>query len=349
MITAPFPPNETARLASLHKMQILATPAEEAFDRITRVTQHVFNVPTVLITIVDEHRQWFKAKIGMVAQETPRDISFCTHVVYSEEILVVEDATKDVRFCDNPLVCGEANIRFYAGRPLRNHEGFVVGSLCLIDQKPRHISHKEIAILDDLGHWAESVFLVRGLSKVTDTLLWELDNAKRESLIDSLLRVWNRGAIVDILSREYDHAGRGNSKLGLLMVDVDHFKSINDQYGHPVGDAALIEVANVLRRQLRSYDSLGRYGGEEFMVVLPQIAYPAMAKLAERLRISVEKAIIHAGSHDIQCTISVGAAVIDGDERRHDIDKIVMAADQALLRAKAKGRNRVEYADLSAL
>lgn len=346
MISAPLPLNETARLASLHKMQILATPAEEAFDRIARVAQHIFQVPTALITLVDEHKQWFKSKIGLATQETPRNVSFCAHVVYNEKILVIEDASKDERFLDNPLVCGSPHIRFYAGRPLRNHEGFVVGSLCLVDKKPRQISDKELAILDDLGYWVESVFMVRGLSKVTDTLLSELDSAKRESLIDPLLRVWNRGAIMDILSRENDHAQRQNSKLALLMVDIDHFKRVNDRYGHPAGDDVLIEVVNAIRQQLRSYDSLGRYGGEEFMIVLPQTGQAEIERLAERLRLAVEKTAIDVEDHQLHCTISIGTAVIDGNEHKQDIEKIVMAADQALLQAKLNGRNRIEHAQL---
>lgn len=350
MIFAPLPINETARLASLHKMQILATPAEEAFDRITRVAKHIFQVPMVLITIVDEHRQWFKSKIGLSAQETPRDISFCGHVVYNEETVVVEDASRDERFYDNPLVRdNNTHIRFYAGRPLRNHEGFVIGSLCLIDKKPRQISTTELAILDDLGYWAESVFMVRGMSKVTDTLLSELDSVKRESLIDPLLRVWNRGAIMDILARENDHTQRQNSKLALLMVDIDHFKRVNDRYGHPAGDDVLIEVVNAIRQQLRSYDSLGRYGGEEFMIVLPQTGHQDVVKLAERLRHAVEKNMINVEGNQLHCTISIGVAVVDGDAPKQDIEDIVMAADQALLQAKANGRNRIEYAGLSSL
>lgn len=348
MISAPLPINETARLASLHKMQILATPAEEAFDRIARVAKHIFQVPTVLITIVDEHRQWFKARIGLSLQETPRNLSFCAHVVYHEEIMVVEDASKDERFYDNPLVCSTStHIRFYAGRPLRNHEGFVIGSLCLIDKKPRQLNLKELQILDDLGYWAESVFMVRGLSKVTDTLLTELDSAKRESLIDPLLRVWNRGAIMDILARENDHAQRQNSKLALLMVDIDHFKRVNDIYGHPAGDEVLIEVVNAIRQQLRSYDSLGRYGGEEFMIVLPNTGRHEVSRLAERLRLAVEKNTLSVEDQQLHCTISLGVAVIDGSTPRQDIEEIVMAADQALLQAKLNGRNRIEYAQLA--
>lgn len=350
MLTPPIPVNESARLASLRKMQILATPAEAAFDRITRVAQHMFNVPIVLISLVDENRQWFKSKVGIAVQETPRNISFCGHVVYNEDVMVVEDARKDERFYNNPLVCGPtAHICFYAGWPLRNPEGFVIGSLCLIDSKPRKITEQELQLLDDLGHWVESAFLVRGLSMATDALLSELDEAKRESLIDPLLRVWNRGAIVDILTRENDYAQRHSTKLGLLMVDIDHFKRINDLYGHPVGDAALIEVVNAIRQQLRSYDSLGRYGGEEFMVVLPRIGQEEVSKLAERLRKAVEKTSIQAEGHELRCTISIGTAVIDGEQAHREIEKIVVAADQALLQAKANGRNRIEHADTSGL
>lgn len=344
MLNAPLPINETARLASLHKMQILATPAEEAFDRITRVVQHVFQVPTALITLVDEHRQWFKSRIGMAMQDTPRDISFCAHVVYSESTLVIEDASKDERFRNNPLVYAHPHTRFYAGQPLRNHEGFVVGSLCVIDTKPRQVSEKELSMLSDLGHWAESVFMLRGLSRVTETLLSELDYAKRESLIDPMLRVWNRGAIMDVLMRENDHAWRNGDMLALLMVDIDHFKKINDQHGHPIGDAALIQVVNIIRQQLRSYDSLGRYGGEEFMVVLLQSNHDGVARLAERLRNAVEKTPIHIDGHALQFTISIGITVVDGKGIKRNIEEIVTAADQALLRAKASGRNRIEYA-----
>jgi diguanylate cyclase (GGDEF)-like protein len=343
MLSAPIPENEDARLASLRRMHILSTPAEESFDRITRVAAHTFNVPVVLISIVDADRQWFKSNIGLAAQQTPRDISFCGHVVYSGQLLVVEDATKDSRFADNPLVCSDMSIRFYAGRPLRNDEGYVIGTLCLIDHVPRSLTRKEVQILDDLGTWAETVFLSRGLSKSMEGLLNELDEAKRESLIDPLLRTWNRTAIMDILSRENDHANREGSQLSILMLDVDRFKSINDKHGHPVGDAVLVEVVQVIRNQLRSYDAVGRYGGEEFMVVLPHAGEAEALKLGERLRKAVEALVIDGDQQKIQCTISIGIKVVD-TQVKHPIDEIVMSADQALLNAKNNGRNRVELA-----
>lgn len=343
MLPAPIPEDEDARLASLQRMQILATPAEESFNRITRIAAQTFNVPFTLISIIDKDRQWFKSSVGVAEQQTSRDISFCGHVVHSGQMMIIEDASRDARFSDNPLVCSGMNIRFYAGRPLRNAEGYVIGTLCLIDRKPRQMTHKEIQTLNDLGALTETLFSVRGLSEAMEGLLIELDTVKRESMIDPLLRTWNRSAIMDILSRENDQANREGSELSILMLDVDRFKSINDIYGHPVGDTVLIEVVQAIRNQLRSYDSIGRYGGEEFMVVLPDAGENEAIKLAERLRKSVEGLTIEVDQHRIRCTISIGIKSVDTGVRQH-IDELVMSADQALLTAKKNGRNRIEIA-----
>src|SRR5688572_11141293 len=242
MAIAPIPDNEARRLASVKAMQLIATPEEEAFDRITRVAQRVFNMPIVLITVLDENRQWFKSRIGMDVRETSRDISFCAHTVYENEMVVIEDASKDARFSDNPLVCAGPKLSFYAGRPLANTEGFAVGALCLMDTKPRNMSAEDKAMLDDFGYWVESVFATRHLSKAVEELLAELNEVRRESMMDSLLAIWNRGAIMDILAREADQAQRQKEQMSIMMVDIDRFKDINDTHGHHIGDQALASV-----------------------------------------------------------------------------------------------------------
>src|SRR5690606_10198774 len=113
MINPPIPENEIERLASVRAMQLLSTPQEEAFDRITRVVKQVFNVSIVTITVLDENRQWFKSQIGLSVKETPRDISFCGHTIYADEMMIIEDASMDPRFTDNPLVCSGPLLRFY--------------------------------------------------------------------------------------------------------------------------------------------------------------------------------------------------------------------------------------------
>jgi diguanylate cyclase (GGDEF)-like protein len=342
MLKAPIPDNEAQRLASVKAMQLLSTPEEEAFDRITRVAKRVFNVPIVLITVLDENRQWFKSQIGMDVKETPRDISFCGHTIHAGEMVVVEDATTDLRFSDNPLVCGGPKISFYAGRPLTNAEGFAVGALCLIDRVPRIMSADDRAMLNDFGYWVESVFTTRHLSRAVKELLEELNEARRESMMDSLLSIWNRGAIMDILAREADQAQRQKEQISVMMVDIDQFKNINDTYGHHIGDLALSAVVKALRQGLRSYDSVGRYGGEEFLVVLPNTTPEDAYRLADRLRSAVEKSIPEIEGHQISCTVSIGVSTADLSLVYQDMAQTVINADMALLKAKTNGRNRIE-------
>ncbi|NMG31624.1 sensor domain-containing diguanylate cyclase [Aromatoleum evansii] len=341
MLAAPIPFDEPERIASLRRMQLLSTPDEEVFDRVTRTAQRVFDTPIVLVSLIDSARQWFKSCIGLPVRETPREISFCGHAINGDHLLVVSDAAADWRFADNPLVTGEPSIRFYAGRPLRNAEGHAVGTLCVIDRKPRDFTTADRVVLDDLGAWVEAVFLARELSETQRKMLHELDAATAASRIDPLLNIWNRGAIMEALANEMQRAERSRSDLSMLMIDFDHFKSINDRYGHPGGDAVLVEGCRRIRGALRSYDSLGRYGGEEFMVLLPDIGRDAAVAVARRVRQAVAGAAVCCAAGEIAATVSIGVAHSEAASRR-TIAELVASADKALYRAKANGRDRVE-------
>jgi GAF domain-containing protein len=150
MIAAPLPHNEKQRLKALRDLVILDTPAEERFDRISAFAAQEFGVPMALVSLVDRDRQWFKSNFGLEARETPRDISFCGHAVTLSEPLVVPDALEDPRFADNPLVTGHPHVRFYAGAGLRLPYGQVVGTLCVMDRRPRDFDRLDIAILCSL-------------------------------------------------------------------------------------------------------------------------------------------------------------------------------------------------------
>ncbi len=151
MIIPPTPTNEADRLAALRGLHILDTPGEERFDRITRLAMRLFNVPIVLISLVDTNRQWFKSCYGLGTAETSRDVSFCAHAILYDQIFIIPDALQDVRFADNPLVTGDPYIRFYAGQPLHAADGSRVGTLCIIDRQPHVFEQSEIAIMRDLG------------------------------------------------------------------------------------------------------------------------------------------------------------------------------------------------------
>ena len=150
MIPAPIPADDARRLEALREMLILDTPPEERFDRIVRFAADEFDVPIVLMSLVDARRQWFKARVGLDACETGRDVSFCGHAIVQPGVFIVEDARRDERFHDNPLVVGAPHIRFYAGAPLQLPGGAVVGTLCLISPEPRRLDDVDLAILGSL-------------------------------------------------------------------------------------------------------------------------------------------------------------------------------------------------------
>lgn len=170
MRSARIPDNEAQRLDRLHRYQILDTPPEKAFDRITRIVAETIGVPIALVSLIDHDRQWFKSKYGLDASETPRDLAFCAHAILNNEVFVVRDAFEDERFHDNPLVTEAPNVRFYAGAPLITSDGLKIGTLCAIDHVPHDLKHEHSQLLEDLA------------SLVIDEL--ELRTALRNAVVD---------------------------------------------------------------------------------------------------------------------------------------------------------------------
>lgn len=160
----PIPNNEAARLEALRQYRVLDSAPEDAYDAITELASFICESPIALISLVDADRQWFKSRVGLAAMETPRDFAFCAHTIVQGSLLVVEDATADARFADNPLVTGEPGIRFYAGAPLITPEGHGLGSLCVIDRKMQKLSAEQASALGKLASLVVSQLELRRVS-----------------------------------------------------------------------------------------------------------------------------------------------------------------------------------------
>jgi len=294
--------------------------------------------------LLDADRQFFKSIEGLTATETSRRDSFCAHLVASDDdSLYVGDAKQDPRFHDNPLVTGAPGISFYAGCPVRSPDGQRIGALCAIDGNPRDLSDDELQMLKDFASMVETELKAETMKDTQARLISELDAAHRIALIDSLTRIWNRAGITELLKRECAEAARRKSSLGLVMCDIDHFKKVNDTHGHPVGDEVIREVARRLLGALRTEDAIGRIGGEEFLIVLPNCAPESLFATVERIRAKLIAEPVKTMAGDLNITMSFGALSVV-PEKSAETDPLVKRADDALYKAKHGGRNRTEIA-----
>ena len=179
-MTAPLPANEAERLAALRDCQILDTAPEPPFDDVTLLAAQICGVPLAAVSLIDADRQWFKSILGLEATETPRGVAFCAHTILQPDLLLVPDARTDTRFADNPLVTGDPNVRFYAGMPLITSDGYALGSLCVIDRKPRQLSPDQQASLRALGNQVASQLELKRHIAAQERLIAELGRTETE-------------------------------------------------------------------------------------------------------------------------------------------------------------------------
>ena len=344
------PAEEAARLAALRRFQILDTPAEEAYDDLVAIASGICGTPMAAVSLIDAERQWSKASIGL-GQVTPRSLSFCSHVVARPRTLVVRDAQLDDRFRDNPAVTGTPGVRFYAGAPLIDSTGQAVGALCVVDTVPRDLEPYQQRALESLSrqvvalmelraahrelqhHLSEREWYERQLDLYRQEL--EARNAEltQESLTDVLTGLPNRRAFGARMDAALAQARARGEELALAIVDIDHFKQINDLHGHPSGDDTLVKVARALRAQFVEPAVVARFGGEEFAVVMPGQSTDAARVQCDHAREAVEWF-----PDGLPVTVSIGLAGLQAGD---GVSDLYARADRGLYRAKREGRNRV--------
>jgi diguanylate cyclase (GGDEF)-like protein len=459
---------EAARLSTLADLDILDTPPEHEFDTIVELARRSFGCAISLVSLVDEHRQWFKARRGLDVCETPRSQAFCAHAIQHDDIMIVPDATADPRFIDNPLVAGPPHIRFYAGVPLRVRGGcdddrsFAMGTLCIIDTAPRTLSEEDadmlhglaslaesllntraalaLALKNDAKHrtllrqldvthrqfrqaermtnigswtltladervdWSDQVYAIHGLPTgspppldaalrfypprpraemaaalahtvetgepldiETDFITAQgekrrvrtlgevelrggvahalvgvfqdvterhrIEQALRRSAdTDDLTQLANRARFNDMLAGQIAAARHTGLPLAVLLIDLDHFKTVNDRAGHRAGDMLLKAVGESLSAPYLADCFAARLGGDEFVLTVADEAMLAdVPCLLRRLLADLRLPVAH-GDGIIPVSGTIGAAFLDASVA--DASALLHNADLALYQAK---------------
>lgn len=312
--------DEQGRLAALRRYAILDTAPEAPFDRLTQLVRSVLDVPIAAVSLIDAERQWFKSITGLTLCETSRGVSFCSHAIQRPAPMMVPDATLDPRFAQNALVTGDPGIRSYLGIPLTTPDGYGLGALCAIDLRPRSFDASQIAVMQSFA----------------SLVLNELE-LRQIAMSDGLTGVMTRRGWLGAAEREIARAQRHGTEASIIVLDIDHFKLVNDVHGHPAGDSVLRAVAQRCRDELREGDLLGRLGGEEFAVLLPQTGAQGAADLAERLRAAIAAEPVEAGGISLRITASFGICALGS--RITTPEAWLALADALLYEAKAAGRN----------
>lgn len=318
----PIPDDEPQRLRDLERHGLEGSSPNPCLGLIVDLASDILEMPIALVSLVDERRQWFFARAGLEATETPRNMAFCAHAIAGDSVLVVPDALEDPRFNTNPLVLEAPNIRFYAGAPLRSPEGHNLGTLCVIDRRPRRFSERQVRQLDGLA-----------------TLAMREIEWHHTSLLCPVTGLHGRTMFFKLGDKELARARERQRPLALVNLDIDNFRQVNNRWGHPAGDRVLHDFCDLARQRLGGDDLLARIGDEEFGLLLVDRDDRAAVAVAEDLRqCAAAMPGIYSGS-DYRLRLSGGATALAGHDR--NFADLFYRADQALYLAKGNGRDQV--------
>jgi len=308
--------DEAGRIRALQRCEVLDTGDEPRFEAITSMVKDLLQVPICAISLVDEDRLWFKSVSGMPERQASRKLSFCDHTIRTREPLIVGDAVLDARFSASPFVAQPPHIRAYAGAPIQSPDGYNLGALCAVDTQSRNFTPEQILLLE------------RFASVVADQL--ELRTLAHKDFLTGTL---TRRAFTESAERLIQQLERSGESAALLVLDIDHFKRVNDRFGHGLGDRVLKAVSSCCAELLRPIDLLGRLGGEEFAIVLTGVGVSTAMLGAERIRRAVEALEVDR----VRVTVSIGLTMSTADPV---LDCWLAEADGLLYEAKNGGRNR---------
>lgn len=341
----PFPLDEEERLAALRRYKILDTEPEPQFDRIASMAKRRFDVPLAFVSFVDRTREFLKAPRVSPLRNVPRQHSFCAYTILDDEVLVVPDASRDERFAENPFVVGDFNIRFYAGAPLIGSSGHRLGTVCIIDTRPRldfgdRDKHDLADLASIITDHLEMRLIVGDVHDEIEIRRAAEARAHELAFHDVLTGLPNRALLQKVAAEGLPFGRLG--VLAALAVDLDDFKTVNDTFGHHAGDELLRRTSATIKAKLGERAFVARISGDEFVAVLDGQTRNAVQALATDIVEATARPFSLAGRM-ISNGVSIGVAFAEGDSS--DIDDLVRNADLALCAAKKAGRRQAMVFD----
>ena len=257
-------PREEERLNSLHSLHVLDSDHEKRYDDLTRLVADIFDVPICLVSLVDENRQWFKAHCGLDARQTGRDLAFCAHALHEERFLVINDARQDERFFDNPLVTGPPHVCFYAGAVLRDSSGLPLGTLCLIDHKPRQLDTAQLERLERCALLVENELIQR------DVLLAERARATLQANIDPITGYSLRRRYLQRMTAWMEECSC-QGPIQVILIKLKNAERLRRQQGVDFYEGVLQSLSHQLNENFDDEGLLkGRVSHDTLMILLPR-------------------------------------------------------------------------------
>lgn len=313
----------------------LSVPGEEQMARIRRIGRRLFAVAGC-------HVHWHNQALDTVAERSMAAIeaAFCRHFAPLRSLTAVPDTRADAVLAAHRSVVGAPYIRFYAGCPIFNENRVAVGTLSLIDYSARIFGDEERQLLADLAAQVERELRLQTVGAAQLDLLKKNKNLRRDSLLDPLLGTWNRAAIVRLVAVERERCSNNRQPLSLILVGIDRFKTLNERLGQPACDTILVKIASRLRSCIRPGDALGRYIGDQLLVVLPGASHIVAESVAERMRRAITVPPDIGGDADSSLTVSAGT-VSTNLFPSATAEELIHQTDLALHAAKDGGRNCV--------
>jgi diguanylate cyclase (GGDEF)-like protein len=335
------------RCAAIDRYDILDTPMEPEFDEIASLAAAVCETSFAAISFVCAERQWFKSEVGLGVRQTPISVSFCVYAIRQPDIFVVTDARKHPLFAANPLVTGAPGLRFYAGMPLQASDGTLIATLSVLDTvaRPTGLTVTQQLTLRVLARQVEAQLELRRSITERDNRAAEQRKAATAlqwiASHDSLTHLGNRTLFHSQLALALANADRDGSGVAVILIDIDHFKQINDSLGHDAGDAVLCAFASRLRDVVREGDTAARLGGDEFGIILTCVkAQKHLAAIVESLNMRLREKLEYNGRL-IECRASIGVAIYG--EHARTAEALVKCGDLALGVAKATRGCAVDF------